>query len=128
MTAALIIVSIVALVAVGGVVLLSRGVPALAAKVLANGEELLKERAAKKEAEKQRDAAIAMSSHDRARADESEEQLEATQRELNTATLELAAVEQERVLGMSNEQAFEAVRARLRMPLSSRGGTELERP
>lgn len=125
---ALVIALAIALVAVIGGFLLARSAPAQAAKALANGEEMLKERDAKKKAEQERDDAIARGTFDKARADEVTEQLEATQRELNTATLELAAIEQERVLGMTDEQALAAVNSRLKTPLSARPDSALEKP
>ncbi len=127
MTAAIVVLSLALLAAIGGLIGLALKIPSLSAKALANGEALLQERAAKLEAVAERDTAVARETFEEARADDAVDQLKRTQALYAAASNRLVELRKAEVFGMTTEEALAAVNAEIAR-LSEAPGTALEVP
>jgi hypothetical protein len=124
---ALIIVSLVAGVATVGVVLLSRQLPALVAKLRANDEQHVIDRDALRAATLRANEQEALHTYERARADDATEQLGKTQIALEAAKALVARERVKRIEGMSVDELLVGVNAEI-AALSEQPGTALEKP
>lgn len=128
MIAALVIVSLVSLALSGLSAFLAYKVPALAAKALATGEELLKAERVTDEATARATDLQARLTFAQAEAAEATDHLAQTQRLYAAATARLVALKQTQLLGATNEEVLDALHAELAEELSKQPGTALEKP
>jgi len=110
MTVAIVMLSILSAVLATGFIVVA---PALMKKALANGEELLKERAAKMKATDERDALGAKLIFETARAEEAEHALSLKQKQYNSAVEEIVALEAKVAINETTEEITARINRRI---------------